>query len=98
MSLITIEIPINLNNVIFSLDFCSPLLYEARTKRISRIYRGQVWGKNNKRYMSEELNFIEPENTLKMTVKGGRNSVTSFSIRDPNVGDVAGFLCPNWTV
>ena len=29
---------INLNNVVFSLDFCSPLLYEARTKRVSRIY------------------------------------------------------------
>ena len=88
---------INLNNVVFSLDFCSPLLYEARTKRISRIYRGQH-GKIINDICRDELNFIELENTLKPSVKGGKELGNFFSLRDPNVGDVAGFLCPNWTV
>ena len=94
----------NLSNVIYKLDFCSPLLYEARTKRISRVYRGKSGDILNK-ICKEELNFVEPEggrggasNDLKPRVKGGQELGNFFSVFDSNVGDVSGFLCPNWSV
>jgi|TARA_B000000565_G_scaffold111330_1_gene83606 hypothetical protein len=94
----------DLSKVLYSLDFCSPLLYEARTKRISRVYRGKSGDILNK-ICKEELNFVETEGgrggaagDLKPRVKGGQEVGNYFSIFNADKGDVSGFLCPNWTV
>ena len=54
----------DLSRVIYKLDFCSPLLYEARTKRISRVFRGKSGDILNK-ICKEELNFNDVEKGLK---------------------------------
>ena len=94
----------DLSRTLYTLDFCSPLLYEARTKRISRAYRGKSGDILNK-ICKEELNFVELEggrggaaDDLKPRVKGGQELGNFFSVFDSNVGDVSGFVCPNWTV
>ena len=94
----------DLSRVLYSLDFCSPLLYEARTKRISRVYRGKSGDILNK-ICKEELNFVETEGgrggaagDLKPRVKGGQEVGNYFSVFNADKGDVSGFLCPNWTV
>ena len=48
----------NLSNVIYKLDFCSPLLYLARTKRISQAYRGKT-GDILHKICFDKLNFQE---------------------------------------
>ena len=87
----------NLSNVVYKLDFCSPLMYEARTKRISRVYRGKTGDILNK-ICKEELNFVETESDVKPRVKGGQELGNFFSVFDADVGDARGFVCPNWTV
>ena len=87
----------DLSRVIYKLDFCSPLLYEARTKRISRVYRGKS-GDILNIICKEELNFNDVEKGLKPRVKGGQELGNYFSVFDSDVGDVSGFLCPNWSV
>ena len=57
----------NLSNVVYKLDFVL-LYYIARTKRISRVYRGKSGDILNK-ICKEELNFIESEDGLKRRVK-----------------------------
>jgi hypothetical protein len=63
----------DLSRTLYQLDFCSPLLYEARTKRLSRVFRGKSGDILNK-ICKEELNFVETESDgkfLKPRVKGG---------------------------
>lgn len=90
----------DLSRTLYQLDFCSPLLYEARTKRLSRVFRGKSGDILNK-ICKEELNFVETESDgkfLKPRVKGGQELGNFFSVFDSNVGDVSGFLCPNWSI
>ena len=94
----------NLSHVMYKLDLCSPLLYEAKTKRLSRMYRGKSGDILNK-ICKEELNFIEQkdaaysiENDSKPLTAGGKELGNFFSVFDSDVGEVSGFLAPNWSV
>lgn len=94
----------------YRLDFCSPLMYESRTKRISKHFTGTT-AEIIKEICDKELNFIDkpnnnlvgpPEkNDVKPLVKGGKELGNYFDIISTdakNSGDTGSFLCPNWTV
>ena len=90
----------DLSKVLYSLQFCSPLLYEAQTKRISRHFTGKS-GQIIEKICTEYLNFDEnnnDENSLKPRVKGGKELGNYFSVFEGDAGEVHGFLCPTWSV
>ena len=90
----------DLSKVLYSVQFCSPLLYEARTKRLSQHFTGTN-GQIIDKICTEHLNFEEnnnSQNTSEPLVKGGKELGNVFNTLADNVGSVKGFLCPNWTI
>ena len=88
----------------YKLEFCSPLLYLARTQRISQCYRGHTSDIINK-ICVDKLNFKEEKvkdkglkKEVKPRVKGGKELGNFFSVFDASVGDSHGVVIPNWTV
>tara|TARA_B100001175_G_scaffold82131_1_gene68780 strand:- start:399 stop:1967 length:1569 start_codon:yes stop_codon:yes gene_type:complete len=97
----------DLNKTVYGLRFCSPLMYEAQTKRISQHFsgtNGQIINQIFKDHLffpseteQKQLNNTD-ENSLKPLVKGGKELGTYFSVMSGTVGETHAFLCPNWTV
>ena len=86
----------NPKNQVYSLEFCSPLLYLSRTQRISQCYRGKTGTILNK-ICEEKLNFKPNKDVSKGRVKGGKELGNYFSIFQ-NEGDESGMIVPNWSV
>tara|TARA_B100001057_G_scaffold122683_1_gene121529 strand:+ start:197 stop:1708 length:1512 start_codon:yes stop_codon:yes gene_type:complete len=86
----------NPKNQVYSLEFCSPLLYLARTQRISQCYRGKTGTILNK-ICEEKLNFKKNKNRLNVHVKGGSELGNHFGVF-ANPGDESGMIVPNWSV
>ena len=82
---------------LFSVEFCSPLLYLARTQRISQAYRGKSGDILNK-ICQDKLGFKEQKKDLKGHVKGGTELGNFFETFKTGVGEVSGMVIPNWTV
>lgn len=89
---------------IYRVEFCSPLLYLARTQRISQAFRGKTGDILNK-ICFDKLNFqekpIKKTGQAKRTeprVKGGQALGNFFSVFESGVGDVNGMIIPNWSV
>ena len=97
----------NPQNNIYKVEFCSPLLYLARTQRISQAYRGKTGDILNK-ICKDKLNFQEKprkksgqsnaQRNAKGRVKGGKALGNFFSVFDADVGEVNGMIIPNWSV
>ena len=88
----------------YKLEFCSPLLYIARTQRISQCYRGKTSDIIHKICL-DKLKFEEEklkDRGLKKEVKprksGGKELGNFFSVFDASVGDSHGVVIPNWSV
>ena len=89
---------------IYRVEFCSPLLYLARTQRISQAYRGKTGDILNK-ICFDKLNFQEKpkkktgqSKKSKPRVKGGQALGNYFSTFDADVGETIGMVIPNWSV
>ena len=89
---------------IYRVEFCSPLLYLARTQRISQAYRGKT-GDILHKICFDKLNFQEkPKKKTgqgkgsKPRVKGGQALGNYFSKFEAGVGEVTGMVIPNWSV
>ena len=89
---------------LFSVEFCSPLLYLARTQRISQAYRGKTGDILNK-ICFDKLNFQEKpkkktgqSKKSKPRVKGGQALGNYFSTFSAGVGETNGMVIPNWSV
>ena len=89
---------------IYRVEFCSPLLYLARTQRISQAYRGKT-GDILHKICFDKLKFQEKPkkktgqgNSSKPRVKGGQALGNYFSTFSANVGEVSGMVIPNWSV
>ena len=90
----------DLAKVVCGLQFCSPLLYEATTQRISKHFTGKP-GQIIEEICKKYLNFDENNNdekSLKPLVKGGKELGNYFTVLEGDAGEVHGFVCPNWTV
>ena len=102
-----VNTPKNAKLQLYTLEFCSPLLYLARTQRISQAYRGKTGDILNK-ICKDKLNFQEKprkktgqgstQKQSKGLVKGGRALGNFFSVFDADVGEVNGMIIPNWSV
>ena len=78
---------------IYKVEFCSPLLYLARTQRISQAFRGKTGDILNK-ICFKELGFQKS----KPRVKGGQALGNFFGVFKDGVGEVNGMVIPNWSV
>ncbi|OUX37425.1 MAG: hypothetical protein CBE21_09530 [Proteobacteria bacterium TMED261] len=89
---------------VYKLEFCSPLLYIARTQRISQCYRGHTSDIIHKicvdklKFKSDKLKDKGLKKGLKPRVKGGKELGNFFSVFDASVGDSHGITIPNWSV
>ena len=86
----------NPKSQVYSLEFCSPLLYLARTQRISQCYRGKTGTILNK-ICEDKLNFKPNKNRLNVHVKGGSELGNHFGVF-ANPGDESSMIVPNWSV
>ena len=89
---------------IYRVEFCTPLLYLARTQRISQAYRGKTGDILNK-ICFDKLNFQEKpkkktgqSKKSKPRVKGGQALGNYFSTFSAGVGETNGMVIPNWSV
>tara|TARA_B100000965_G_scaffold398495_1_gene416704 strand:+ start:452 stop:2008 length:1557 start_codon:yes stop_codon:yes gene_type:complete len=85
----------------YKLEFCSPLLYEARTQRISQCYRGKTGDILNK-ICVDKLKFkkarIDATNYAKPLKSGGKELGNFFTVFEAGVGEDSGVVIPNWSV
>ena len=86
----------NPTNQIYTLEFCSPLLYLARTQRISQMYRGKTGDILNK-ICQDKLLFKKNKNQAKLHTPGGKELGNFFGTFLCE-GDETSVLVPNWSV
>ena len=86
----------NPTNQLYTLEFCSPLLYLARTQRISQMYRGKTGDILNK-ICQDKLLFKPNKKQLKVHTAGGKELGNFFSVFQSE-GDETSVLVPNWSV
>ena len=86
----------NPTNQIYTLEFCSPLEYLARTQRISQMYRGKTGDILNK-ICQDKLLFKPNKNNAKVHTPGGKELGNYFSVFQSE-GDETSVLVPNWSV
>jgi len=101
------ETELDLSKQMYSFQFCSPLLYEAKTKRISQHFSGtsgqiiEKIFKDNLFFPEEPIDLMaegSDESASKPLVKGGKELGLSFSIMKGDAGSQHNFVSPNWTV
>ena len=81
----------------YRLEFCSPLLYEARTQRISQAYRNNTSNLIGN-ICKEYLGFLDNKSVPEGRVKGGKELGNFFTEFRTNVGNQSRLVVPNWTV
>ena len=81
----------------YQLQFCSPLLYEARTQRISQAYRNHTSNLIGN-ICKEYLGFLDNKSVSQARVKGGKELGNFFTEFRTNVGKQSRLVVPNWTV
>lgn len=86
----------NPTNQIYTLEFCSPLLYLSRTQRISQMYRGKTGDILNK-ICQDKLLFKKNKKQAKLHTPGGKELGNFFSTFQSE-GDETSVLVPNWSV
>ena len=86
----------NPTNQIYTLEFCSPLEYLARTQRISQMYRGKTGDILNK-ICQDKLLFKKNKKNAKVHTPGGKELGNFFSVFQSE-GDETSVLVPNWSV
>ena len=86
----------NPTNQIYTLEFCSPLEYLARTQRISQMYRGKTGDILNK-ICQDKLLFKPNKKNAKLHTPGGKELGNFFSVFQSE-GDETSVLVPNWSV
>ena len=86
----------NPTNQLYTLEFCSPLLYLARTQRISQMYRGKTGDILNK-ICQDKLLFKKNKKNAKVHTPGGKELGNFFSVFQSE-GDETSVLVPNWSV
>ena len=86
----------NPTNQLYTLEFCSPLLYLARTQRISQMYRGKTGDILNK-ICRDKLLFKGNKSNAKVHTPGGKELGNFFSVFQSE-GDETSVLVPNWSV
>ena len=86
----------NPTNQMYTLEFCSPLEYLARTQRISQMYRGKTGDILNK-ICQDKLLFKKNKKNAKVHTPGGKELGNFFSVFQSE-GDETSVLVPNWSV
>ena len=86
----------NPTNQMYTLEFCSPLEYLARTQRISQMYRGKTGDILNK-ICQDKLLFKKNKKNAKLHTPGGKELGNFFSVFQSE-GDETSVLVPNWSV
>ena len=92
-----VNTPKNAKLQLYTLEFCSPLLYSARTQRISQAYRGKTGDILNK-ICKDKLLFTERKKDLTGRVKEGTELGNFFSVFEHSGTEVIGTVIPNWSV
>ena len=86
----------NPTNQMYTLEFCSPLEYLARTQRISQMYRGKTGDILNK-ICQDKLLFKKNKKNAKVHTPGWKELCNFFSVFQSE-GDETSVLVPNWSV
>ena len=81
----------------YQLQFCSPLLYEARTQRISQAFRNNTSNLIGK-ICKDHLGFLDNKKVAKGRVKEGKELGAFFTEFRTNVGSQGRLVVPNWSV